>query len=153
MQFCFFYNSFLGNLQICSTTKGICAIKFVSECETYLSDYQHPYLKAAKYYLDAFFAKKNPKCTFPLDLNGTPFQHKVWNALLQIPFGETRTYQQIAIAIGNPKAARAVGMANHRNPIPIVIPCHRVIGSNVELVGYADGLELKQKLLDFECNS
>ena len=74
----------------------------------------------------------------------------VWKALEQIPYGETRTYKEIADAVGNPKASRAVGMANHRNPIPIIIPCHRVIGSNNKLVGYGLGLDMKQYLLELE---
>lgn len=86
----------------------------------------------------------------PLAPRGTPFQLKVWNALLNIPYGETRTYQEIAQAIGQPKAARAVGGACHRNPIGIIIPCHRVIGSNGKLTGYYGGLDLKQQLLTHE---
>ncbi len=81
---------------------------------------------------------------------GTEFQKKVWEQLLKIPYGETRTYKEIAIAIGNPKACRAVGMANNKNPISIVVPCHRVIGSNGDLVGYAGGLDIKKALLDLE---
>lgn len=86
----------------------------------------------------------------PLDLQGTPFQMKVWQQLRAIPFGETRTYGELAKKIGNPKAARAVGMANNRNPIAIVVPCHRVVGSNGALVGYAGGLGLKKSLLEIE---
>jgi methylated-DNA-[protein]-cysteine S-methyltransferase len=87
---------------------------------------------------------------FPLDVKGTPFQLAVWNALTQIPYGETRAYGAIAKFIGKPGAARAVGMANHDNPIAVVIPCHRVVGQNGALTGYAGGLELKQKLLSIE---
>lgn len=87
---------------------------------------------------------------FPLDIAGTPFQLAVWNALKQIPYGETRSYGDIAKSIGKPGAARAVGMANHENPIAVVIPCHRVVGHNGSLTGYAGGLELKQKLLSIE---
>ncbi len=82
--------------------------------------------------------------------HGTPFQQAVWHALQTIPYGQTRTYGQIATAIGNPKAARAVGMANNRNPLMIVIPCHRVVGAKGDLVGYAGGLSMKQWLLDLE---
>ena len=81
---------------------------------------------------------------------GTPFQQKVWAALLQIPWGETRTYGQVAAMIGQPKACRAVGMANNRNPLPIFIPCHRVIGANGQLTGYAGGLSAKEHLLSLE---
>ena len=86
----------------------------------------------------------------PLNPKGTKFMKKVWTSLQEIPYGETRTYGQIAQRIGNPKAARAVGMANHRNPIPIVIPCHRVIGRNGNLVGYALGMQKKEFLLTLE---
>lgn len=87
---------------------------------------------------------------FPCELRGTQFQKKVWNALCDIPYGETRSYKEIAIAVGNEKASRAVGMANNKNPIVIAVPCHRVIGANGKLVGYAGGLSMKQYLLDLE---
>lgn len=85
--------------------------------------------------------------TFPYELYGTEFQKKVWRELCKIPYGETRTYGEIAVAVGNPKAARAVGMANNRNPIFIAVPCHRVIGADGKLVGYGGGLEMKRDLL------
>ena len=87
---------------------------------------------------------------FPYELHGTEFQKKVWEALRQIPYGETRTYKDIATVVGNPKASRAVGMANHKNPLMIVVPCHRVIGTGGKLVGYAGGLDVKKALLDLE---
>ena len=87
---------------------------------------------------------------FPYTLRGTEFQRKVWRALCAIPYGETRTYREIAAAVGNPKACRAVGMANHCNPILIVVPCHRVIGANGKLVGYGSGLDMKGALLQLE---
>lgn len=89
--------------------------------------------------------------SFPYALEGTDFQHKVWQALCAIPYGETRTYGEIAAAVGSPKAARAVGMANHCNPILIAVPCHRVIGANGALVGYGCGLDMKAALLNLEC--
>lgn len=88
--------------------------------------------------------------TLELDPAGTEFQKKVWNALLEIPYGETRSYKQIAERIGRPKAFRAVGQAANKNPIPIVIPCHRLVGTNGSLTGYAGGLELKRYLLELE---
>lgn len=100
--------------------------------------------------LDEFFRHERREFDFPLEPKGTPFQQKVWAELLKIPFGETRTYLQIAKAIGQPTATRAVGLANGTNPIPIIIPCHRVIGSNGKLTGYGGGLEMKARLLDFE---
>lgn len=105
--------------------------------------------KAAKQ-LEEYFAGKRRKFDLPLKQEGTEFRQKVWKALQEIPYGETRSYKQVAQMIGNPKAARAVGMANNKNHIPIIIPCHRVIGSNGKLVGYALGLEIKQELLELE---
>ena len=89
---------------------------------------------------------------FPYELNGTEFQKKVWQALCQIPYGETRTYGQIAAGIGNPNASRAVGLANHKNPLMIVVPCHRVVGADGTLTGYAGGLDMKKALLALERN-
>lgn len=89
---------------------------------------------------------------FPYILHGTPFQERVWQALRAIPYGETRTYGQIAATVGSPRACRAVGMANHQNPILLAIPCHRVIGANGKLVGYGAGLDMKEALLTLEKN-
>ena len=86
----------------------------------------------------------------PLEPNGTEFMKQVWTALCGIPYGKTATYGEIAERVGRPKAARAVGLANNRNPIPIIIPCHRVIGANGSLTGYAGGLDMKKRLLDLE---
>lgn len=86
----------------------------------------------------------------PLGVEGTPFQKAAWDALLTIPYGETRSYKQMAELVGNPKACRAIGLANNRNPISIVIPCHRVIGANGKLVGYGGGLHIKEQLLAIE---
>lgn len=87
---------------------------------------------------------------FVYELDGTEFQNRVWDQLTRIPYGETRTYKEVAIAIGNPRASRAVGMANNKNPIIIVVPCHRVIGQNEKLIGYAGGIDMKKELLDLE---
>jgi O-6-methylguanine DNA methyltransferase len=100
--------------------------------------------------LEEYFAGKRREFTFPLDLPGTDFQQACWRALLAIPYGETRTYADIARAIGKPNAFRAVGMANNRNPIAIVVPCHRVIASDGTLCGYGGGLDVKRKLLELE---
>lgn len=97
-----------------------------------------------------YFTGKRQTFTFPYELRGTDFQKKVWRALCDIPYGETRTYKEIAIAVGNPKACRAVGMANNKNPIGIAVPCHRVIGADGKLVGYAGGLDMKEALLRLE---
>jgi methylated-DNA-[protein]-cysteine S-methyltransferase len=100
--------------------------------------------------LEEYFAGERRDFTFPLDLRGTEFQLRCWQALLQIPYGETRTYADIARAVGQPRGFRAVGLANNRNPIAIVVPCHRVIASDGTLCGYGGGLDIKQKLLDLE---
>ncbi len=100
--------------------------------------------------LSEYFDGSRKMFDFKYELRGTEFQKKVWNALLQIPYGETRTYKDIAIAVGNEKACRAVGLANNKNPISIAVPCHRVIGVNGKLVGYAGGLEIKEYLLKME---
>ncbi|MGL4594825.1 MAG: methylated-DNA--[protein]-cysteine S-methyltransferase [Thermoguttaceae bacterium] len=100
--------------------------------------------------INEYFAGIRQEFDVPIRLRGTDFQHRVWDALQTIPFGETRSYKEIAVQIGNVKAVRAVGMANHCNPIPIIVPCHRVIAANGTLCGYAAGLETKQRLLDHE---
>ena len=100
--------------------------------------------------LDEYFAGARITFDLPFYMVGTLFQRKVWNALCRIPYGETRSYKQIAIEIESPLACRAVGLANNRNPLPIVIPCHRVVGVGGKLVGYAGGLSIKEKLLDLE---
>lgn len=101
--------------------------------------------------LDEYFKGKRKVFDIPLSIDGTEFRKKVWKALLDIPYGETRCYQQIAEAVGNPKAVRAIGQANRSNPVPIIIPCHRVIGKNGDLVGYAGGrTNIKSKLLQIE---
>ena len=107
-------------------------------------------LAEAKKQLEQYFSGTLRSFTLPLRPEDTPFQQKVWAALLQIPWGETRTYGQVAAMIGQPKACRAVGMANNRNPLPIFIPCHRVIGANGQLTGYAGGLSAKEHLLSLE---
>jgi methylated-DNA-[protein]-cysteine S-methyltransferase len=113
-------------------------------------DPSHPFLREAVRQLRAYFAGSLRQFTLPLDLQGTPFQLRVWRELQTIPFGEFRTYAAIAQAIGAPRAVRAVGAANGANPVAIVVPCHRVIGSSGKLVGYGGGLPLKKKLLALE---
>lgn len=109
-----------------------------------------PLLDAAEAQLREYFAGARRTFDLPLAPHGTAFQRRVWAALRTIPYGETRTYGELAAAIDSPNASRAVGMANHRNPIPIIIPCHRVIGANGTLTGYAGGLEIKRRLLALE---
>ena len=100
--------------------------------------------------LEEYFAGHRREFSFPLDLRGTEFQVACWHALLRIPYGETRSYADIARAVGRPQGFRAVGMANNRNPIAIVVPCHRVIASDGTLCGYGGGLDIKRKLLELE---
>ena len=109
-----------------------------------------PLIKEAKLQLDDYFNGKRKDFDLPLAPSGTEFQLKVWTALQNIPYGETKCYSEIAEIIGNSKASRAVGLANNRNPISIIIPCHRVIGKSGKLVGYGGGLETKEYLLNME---
>lgn len=111
---------------------------------------QHPVLKLASEQLNAYFAGQRQGFDLPLAPQGTPFQQRVWQALLTIPYGQTRSYADLAAQIGKPQASRAVGAANGRNPLSIVVPCHRVIGKNGSLTGFAGGVACKQKLLDLE---
>ena len=109
-----------------------------------------PLIKEAYRQLSEYLKGERKGFDLPLLIKGTTFQQQVWKALLEIPYGETRSYKQIAMAIGNPKAVRAVGMANNRNPLLIVVPCHRVIGADGKLVGYGAGIEKKEFLLRLE---
>ncbi|MGW0608975.1 methylated-DNA--[protein]-cysteine S-methyltransferase [Streptomyces sp. NPDC002788] len=131
-------------------------------CGLYMTDQRHrppeetfgphddtPFAET-KEQLKAYFAGELTEFTVELRLTGTPFQRMVWDRLRRIPYGETRTYGRLADALGAPNASRAVGLANGRNPVGIIIPCHRVIGANGGLTGYGGGLERKQRLLDFE---
>lgn len=117
-----------------------------------IEDQQHPILLETQKQLNEYFAGQRQKFELTLDFEGTEFQQKVWQALLSIPFGETRSYKDIAEQIGNVKAVRAVGAANGKNPISIIAPCHRVVGANGKLVGFAGGLENKDILLKLESN-
>ncbi len=108
------------------------------------------FFKEAKKQIKEFFYGERTKFNLKLNPKGTEFQKKVWKELLKIPYGELRTYKDIAIKIGNPNASRAIGMANNRNPIPLIIPCHRVVGANNKLVGYAYGIDMKKKLINLE---
>ena len=115
-----------------------------------IEDHQHPMLQRVKKQLEEYFVGQRQQFDLPLDFQGTDFQQQVWKALLTIPYGETRSYKEIALQIGNEKAVRAVGAANGKNPISIIAPCHRVIGSSGALVGFAGGLDKKQILLSLE---
>jgi methylated-DNA-[protein]-cysteine S-methyltransferase len=146
----------VGRLKLVAAEEGLAAILWANEdprrvrLGPLVEDPGHPILAEAERQLKAYFAGKLRAFSLPLDFKGTEFQKRVWRALLAIPFGETRTYAQIAREIGRPAAFRAVGAANGRNPISIIAPCHRVIGSSGELTGFAGGLAMKQRLLDLE---
>lgn len=111
-----------------------------------------PLLFQTKTQILEYFEGKRREFTIPFSPKGTPFQERCWKALLEIPYAKTCSYKDLATTIGNPKACRAVGNANHNNPIPIIIPCHRVIGANGSLVGYGGGLPIKKYLLELEAN-
>ena len=158
MRYVYFYNTGikeLGILGIGATEDKITDLFFEYEIENIKksSNYiikETTLIKKAASQLFEYLNGKRRDFNLPLLKEGTDFQISVWNELLKIPYGETRSYKDIAIAINNEKAVRAVGMANNRNKIPIFIPCHRVIGSNTKLVGYGGGLEIKEFLLNLE---
>ena len=145
----FFYETEIGIIGIRENNKSITDIYF-SKVDTNDNIEETDLIKECFKQLKEYFEGNRVKFDLPLDARGTEFQKKVWNELLRIPYGETKSYKDIAVAIGNEKACRAIGMANNKNPIPIIIPCHRVIGSNGKLVGYAGGLNVKEKLLYIE---
>ena len=151
-----FVSSPVGRLTLVATDDGLAAILWEHDRPGRVrlllaaEEPTHPVLIETTGQIDEYFDGRRHVFTVPLDVTGTPFQRKVWEALLTIPFGETRTYAQIARQIGSPDAVRAVGAANGRNPLSIVAPCHRVIGSNGALTGFAGGMEAKAYLLDLE---
>jgi len=149
-----YYKSPYGNMTLQANDKGLLGVWFdihttkpkdlgcySDECEI---------LNRAIQQLDEYFSGQRTQFELPLAAKGTAFQQSVWNALCRIPYGETWSYQQLADAIGNPKAVRAVGLANGKNPLSVIVPCHRVIGKNGKLTGYAGGVETKQRLLELE---
>ncbi|MCW3162772.1 methylated-DNA--[protein]-cysteine S-methyltransferase [Chryseobacterium oryctis] len=153
----------LGEMFACSVDEGICLLEFtdrknivkqLQSLSTTLNaeivEGNHPHFKQLEIELAEYFEGKRNTFQTPLFITGTDFQKKVWQLLREIPLGETRTYKQQSEILGNPKAIRAVGTANGINKIAILIPCHRVIGSNGELIGYAGGIWRKQKLLELE---
>ena len=145
-----------GTLKLVGSDAGLAAILWEDDdprrvrLEAASKDENHPVLIEAQRQLNEYFAGQRKAFSVKLDLRGTPFQKKVWQAMLGIPFGETRTYGELARQIGDPKAVRAVGAANGRNPIAIIGPCHRVIGASGKLTGYAGGLPVKALLLRLE---
>jgi methylated-DNA-[protein]-cysteine S-methyltransferase len=145
-------SEFGGDVRVRITAAGpaIRAIEFHPTGTTGERNDANPLLREAVRQLTAYFAGDLREFRLPLDMVGTDFQKRVWQELLTIPYGEIRSYLQIAVAIGGPHAVRAVGAANGANPIAIVVPCHRVIGASGKLTGYGGGLPLKRRLLDLE---
>ena len=148
MIFQYSYETKLGSVTFVEEDGALLAITThqTYECERS----ETPLIKEAYKQLSEYLKRERKCFDLPFNPCGTEFQRQVWKALCDIPYGETRSYKQIAEAIGNPKAVRAVGVANNRNPLLIVIPCHRVIGANGKLVGYAAGIEMKEYLLKLE---
>jgi len=145
----------IGPLTAFASDRGLVAISWADDPTVDgkyddAADGMNDVLAAAEEQLDEYFAGDRTEFELPLDLRGTEFQVQAWNALAEIPFGQTTSYGKQAQRIGRPKAVRAIGAANGKNPIPIVLPCHRVVGANGALTGFAGGLEVKRFLLDLE---
>ena len=153
---CTRYDSPLGTMLLAATDQGLAGVWFAGQRHGpdgrgWREDAGHPVLREAVAQLRAYFAGERTRFELPLDLQaGTPFQQSVWQALLAIPRGGTRSYAQIARQVGKPQAARAIGAAVGRNPVSIIVPCHRVLGTGGSLTGYAGGLERKTALLKLE---
>lgn len=155
----------LGSLTLFASDEGLCSLEYeqaeqaIMKMKMNKHFTKYTFLRAEERLLEAtkqlreYFYGKRTSFQLPLDLRGTPFQLKVWHVLKNIRYGETMSYKQVAERLGKPKAVRAVGGANNQNPIPIIIPCHRVVGSNGALVGYAGGLDKKEYLLQLEKQS
>jgi len=154
--FCKRVQSPVGRLTLVATDDGLAAILWENDrpgrvrLDIDAEDPAHPVLVEAERQLEEYFSGRRQDFALKLDASGTAFQRAVWSALMTIPFGETRSYGQIAAQIGRPGAARAVGAANGRNPLSIVAPCHRVVGATGALTGFAGGLDVKERLLKFE---
>jgi methylated-DNA-[protein]-cysteine S-methyltransferase len=146
----------VGRLKLVASDKGLVAVLWENDkpnrvrLGAMVADQRHPILLDTERQLKQYFAGERKTFSVALDMRGTSFQKNVWEALLVIPFGETRSYGQLAKQLGNARAMRAVGAANGRNPVSIIVPCHRVIGSSGKLIGFAGGLETKARLLSLE---
>ncbi|MGE5389918.1 MAG: methylated-DNA--[protein]-cysteine S-methyltransferase [Deltaproteobacteria bacterium] len=147
----YFYPSVIGRIGITDNGRAITHLLLPGEpVPTGFDHYETDLLKEAASQLRAYFKGTLKTFRVSIEPRGTSFMQQVWSSLQQIPYGETSSYKDIAVAIGRPRACRAVGQANNRNPIPIIIPCHRVIGANGQLVGYGGGLGIKEYLLELE---
>ena len=156
----FFDSPLLKKVFVASTEKGVCMVDFLISEKSFLNELRKLFPveivrdnrknKAVLSQLKKYLKGKLQRFDCPLDMRGTPFEKKVWSKLAKIPYGQTRSYKEIGQAIGHPKAFRAVGNANGKNPLPLIIPCHRVIESNGGLGGFGHGIKVKKQLLDFE---
>ncbi len=147
----YFYILSLGRFGIAEEAGEITNLFFPNDTPPQNAEiYESPILKEASNQLKAYFNGKLKAFTLPLAPRGTEFMQTIWRYISKVSYGETASYKEIAISAGNPRAVRAVGMANNRNPVPIFIPCHRIIGNNGKLVGYRGGLEIKARLLELE---
>ncbi len=148
-KYVYYYTTLIGEVGIAEDGTGITDV-FLGEKAINADVKETQLIKEAAKQLDEYFKGERQQFSLKLNPHGTPFQQLVWKELLEIPYGETRSYKQVAEKIGNPNASRAVGMANNKNPIFIIIPCHRVIGSTGKLVGYGGGIDIKEQLLNLE---
>ena len=146
----FCYDTEIGRIKISEKDEKIIGLVFSDYKKEDEIEKETELIKKAYTQLEEYLSGKRTEFDIEIEMIGTEFQKKVWKELLNIPYGETRSYKDIAIAIGNGKACRAVGNANNKNPIAIIVPCHRVIGSNGSMTGYAGGLDIKEKLLKIE---
>ena len=147
----YYYKFKKGYLKLSYTDSAITGLITVKDISNVIGDnYSNDLLSKTIKQLDEYFEGRRREFDLPLSFKGTEFQMKIWKELLNIPYGETRSYKDIAIAVGNPKACRAVGGANNKNPISLICPCHRVIGASGKLVGYGGGLDMKEFLLKKE---
>ncbi|MDI6704940.1 MAG: methylated-DNA--[protein]-cysteine S-methyltransferase [Bacillota bacterium] len=160
---CYSFETAIGSMTAAYTGKGLCRLSLPKETEEGLARWADRFFRGytleeacddtardIERQITEYLAGRRSHFSVGLDLKGTAFQRRVWQALLQIPYGETATYKDIAAATGAPRAVRAVGQANNRNPVPIIVPCHRVIGSDGSLVGYGGGIDIKRRLLELE---
>ena len=140
----------IGYIKIFTTDAAVTSIRFCDETDYSTHAVENPISKLAQQQLNEYFTKQRQEFSLPLLLNGTDFQNKVWTELSKIPYGKSISYLQLAKKLGDAKCIRAAGTANGKNPFAIVIPCHRVVGSNGKLIGYAGGIHRKQWLLEHE---
>jgi len=150
MIYCNYYQTDIGLIRIVEKDEAITQVSFANSQALDIMIKETALIKQTIQQINEYLKGERKVFTIKIAPEGTAFQKEVWEQLLKIPYGETKSYQWVATEIGNKKACRAVGMANNRNPIVLLIPCHRVIGANGKLVGYGGGLDIKQRLLNIE---